>query len=50
MLIFHSGGDGNGVVMIKGEKRLREREREREREFGVPLVVFANLELSLLFI
>ena len=46
MLIFHSGGDGNGVVMIKGEKRLR----EREREFGVPLVVFANLELSLLFI
>ena len=28
MLIFHSGGDGNGVVMIKGEKRLRERERE----------------------
>ena len=30
MLIFYSGGDGNGVVMIKGEKRLRERERERE--------------------
>ena len=28
MLIFHSSGDGNGVIMIKGEKRLRERERE----------------------
>ena len=49
MLIFHSSGDGNGVIMIKGEKSLREREREREREFGF-VVVYANLELSLPFI